>query len=87
MGEEEKSFETFPLRLGAGGSGTAWRGAGPGGGRTWGPQAAPFLTASDACSLAASYTATPVPDQPSEPRTLSPAKALPQPQAHLLPVS
>lgn len=40
VGEEEKSFETFPLPLGAGGAGTAWRAAAQQGDRTCGSQLA-----------------------------------------------
>ncbi|XP_032246060.1 protein PRRC2A-like [Phoca vitulina] len=66
--KRKKSFETFPLPLGAGGAGTDWRGAAPPGGRTRGPQTA-STTASDARSLPAPSTASPpgapIPDQPS----------------------
>jgi hypothetical protein len=56
--KRKKSFETFPLPLGAGDAGTAGRSAAPRGGRTWGLQTAP-LTAADAGSVPAPYTAFP----------------------------
>lgn len=70
--KRKKSFETFPLPLGAGGAGTAWRGATRRGGR---PQTSPLPPRTLAPSLSTRRPpGAPTADQPSGTANPTPAK-------------
>lgn len=86
--KRKRSFETFPLLLGAGGAGTAWRDAAPRGGRTWGPRTAPPPPRTPAPCLppARRPSGGPPPDQPCGAADADSSRA-PRPRAHPLPAT